>query len=461
MSVITRFAPSPTGYLHIGGARTALFNYLFAAHHGGKYLLRIEDTDKKRSTPEAVEAIHAGLRWLGLQGAEEALLQSSRQEQHQKAAFSMLERGSAYKCYLGTEELEAIRIKAKEDGVPVRSPWRDRTGRDRQDAPQDAPFTIRLKMPETGETVIEDMVQGRVTIRHDQLDDMILLRSDGSPTYMLAVVVDDHDMGITHVIRGDDHLNNAFRQYHIYQGLGWDVPVFGHIPLIHGSDGAKLSKRHGALGVDAYQEMGYLPEAMLNYLARLGWSHGDDELFSLQQAIDWFDGSHIGKSAARFDFDKLKSVNHHWMRQADPARLAEMVMDKSPAGVARTRGWLEAMMPLFTERAQTIPELVEMSKWLFCNGAPEIADEAQALLTQEAKSRLQAFCDFMADAPETFEAFELAFKEWMGDKGLKMKDIGLPLRAALTGTKTAPSIIDIIVILGREEVQRRIQEICK
>ena len=455
MSVITRFAPSPTGYLHIGGARTALFNYLFAAHHGGKYLLRIEDTDKKRSTPEAVEAIHAGLRWLGLQGAEEALLQSSRQEQHQKAAFAMLERGTAYKCYLGTEELEAIRIKAKEDGVPVRSPWRDKT-----DAPQDAPFTIRLKMPETGETVVEDMVQGRVTIRHDQLDDMILLRSDGSPTYMLAVVVDDHDMGITHVIRGDDHLNNAFRQYHIYQGLGWDVPVFGHIPLIHGPDGAKLSKRHGALGVDAYQEMGYLPEAMLNYLARLGWSHGDDELFSLQQAIDWFDGSHIGKSAARFDFDKLKSVNHHWMRQADPARLAEMVMEQSPAGVAQTRGWLEAMMSLFTERAQTIPELVEMSKWLFCAGAPEIADEAQALLTQEAKSRLQAFCDFMANAPENLAAFEPAFKEWMGDNGLKMKDIGLALRAALTGSKSAPSLTDILVVLGKAETVNRIEQVC-
>ena len=306
MSVITRFAPSPTGYLHIGGARTALFNYLFAAHHGGRYLLRIEDTDKKRSTPEAVQAIHDGLGWLGLQGDEPPVLQSERREAHNRAALEMLARGTAYKCFLKPEELDRLRAEAKEAGVPIQSPWRDR-----DDGPEDGAFTIRLKMPQTGQTVIEDMVQGEVTIQNNQLDDMILMRSDGTPTYMLAVVVDDHDMGISHVIRGDDHLNNAFRQHHIYQALGWDVPVFGHIPLIHGPDGAKLSKRHGALGVDAYQEMGYLPEAMVNYLARLGWSHGDDELFSLEQAVSWFDGSHIGKSPSRFDFDKLKSVNHH------------------------------------------------------------------------------------------------------------------------------------------------------
>ena len=277
MSVITRFAPSPTGYLHIGGARTALFNYLFAAHHGGRYLLRIEDTDKKRSTPEAVQAIHDGLGWLGLQGDEPPVLQSGRREAHNRAALEMLSRGTAYKCFLKPEELDRFRAEAKEAGMPVQSPWRDR-----DDGPEDDAFTIRLKMPQTGQTVIEDMVQGDVTIQNNQLDDMILMRSDGTPTYMLAVVVDDHDMGISHVIRGDDHLNNAFRQYHIYQALDWDVPVFGHIPLIHGPDGAKLSKRHGALGVDAYQEMGYLPEAMVNYLARLGWSHGDDELFSLR-----------------------------------------------------------------------------------------------------------------------------------------------------------------------------------
>ena len=456
MSVITRFAPSPTGYLHIGGARTALFNYLFAAHHGGRYLLRIEDTDKKRSTPEAVQAIHDGLSWLGLQGDEPAVLQSERSEAHRKAALEMLARGTAYKCFLSPEELDKLRAKAKEDGVPIQSPWRDR-----DDEPEDATFTIRLKMPQTGQTSIEDMVQGEVTIQNDRLDDMILMRSDGTPTYMLAVVVDDHDMGITHVIRGDDHLNNAFRQYHIYQALGWEAPVFGHIPLIHGPDGAKLSKRYGALGVDAYQEMGYLPEAMINYLARLGWSHGDDELFSLEQAISWFDGSHIGKSPSRFDFDKLKSVNHHWIRQTDPALLVEMVLASASAPAPQTEKWLTDLMPHFTERAQTIPELVEMTNWLFCEGAPEINTEAQALLDDAAQSKLQLFSEFMTHAPEDKADFDPAFKAWMADNGLKMKDIGLPLRAALTGTKTAPSILDIVLALGRDEVQKRIQDICK
>lgn len=456
MSVITRFAPSPTGYLHIGGARTALFNYLFAAHHGGRYLLRIEDTDKKRSTPEAVQAIHDGLGWLGLQGDEPPVLQSERREAHNRAALEMLARGTAYKCFLTPEELDRLRAEAKEAGVPIQSPWRDR-----DDGPEDGAFTIRLKMPQTGQTVIEDMVQGEVTIQNNQLDDMILMRSEGTPTYMLAVVVDDHDMGISHVIRGDDHLNNAFRQYHIYQALGWDVPVFGHIPLIHGPDGAKLSKRHGALGVDAYQEMGYLPEAMVNYLARLGWSHGDDELFSLKQAVSWFDGSHIGKSPSRFDFDKLKSVNHHWMRQADPDELVEMVLDTACPPAPQTKNWLTALMPHFTERAQTIPELTEMTTWLFCEGAPEVNPEAQAMLDDAAQLKLQLFSEFMAEAPEDKAEFDLAFKAWMTDNGLKLKDIGLPLRAALTGTKTAPSILDIVVTLGRDEVQKRIQEICK
>ena len=456
MSVITRFAPSPTGYLHIGGARTALFNYLFARNQGGKYLLRVEDTDKKRSTPEAVEAIYDGLNWLGLQGDGEVVLQSTQLEAHKKAAFDMLERGTAYKCYLTPDEVEALREQAKEAGIPVRSPWRDKN-----DAPENTPFTIRLKMPEGGETVIEDMVQGKVIIQNEKLDDMILLRSDGSPTYMLAVVVDDHDMGITHVLRGDDHLNNAFRQHHIYQALGWDVPIFGHIPLIHGADGAKLSKRHGALGVDAYREMGYLPEAMLNYLARLGWSHGDDELFSLKEAIEWFDGSHIGKSPSRFDFDKLKSVNHHWMRKADPAMLVEMVMEIAPDGGPKTKDWLASLMPLLSERAQTLPELAEMSSWLFCEGAPALNEDAKAILNEEAKNHLQNFATFMATAPENKLDFEPAFKDWMAENDLKMKDIGLPLRAALTGTKTAPSILDIVVTLGRDETQKRIQDICK
>lgn len=456
MSVITRFAPSPTGYLHIGGARTALFNYLFAAHHGGRYLLRIEDTDKKRSTPEAVQAIHDGLSWLGLQGEGEAVLQSQRIDRHSEAAHEMLARGTAYKCYLGPDELEELRAQAKETGLPVRSPWRNR-----QDGPKDIPFTIRLKMPETGETIIQDMVQGQVTIQNNQLDDMILLRSDGTPTYMLAVVVDDHDMHVSHVIRGDDHLNNAFRQYHIYQALGWDVPVFGHIPLIHGPDGAKLSKRHGALGVDAYKQMGYLPQAMLNYLARLGWSHGDDELFSIEQAISWFDGSHIGKSPARFDFDKLKSVNQHWMRNCPAEMLAEQLLAASAHSVPQTKDWLVGLMPVLTERAQTLNELAQMSSWLFVEASPTIDEEALALLDKDAKDRLQAFASFIATAPETKTEFDLAFKDWMVEQEIKMKDIGLPLRAALTGTKNAPSIIDIVLVLGREEVQKRIQAVCK
>ncbi len=456
MSVITRFAPSPTGYLHIGGARTALFNYLFARNQGGKYLLRIEDTDKKRSSPEAVQAIFDGLNWLGLQGDGKVVLQSTQIEAHKKAAFDMLERGTAYKCYLTRDEVEEARAQAKEKGIPVRSPWRNKC-----DPLKNNSFTIRLKMPEEGKTQIEDMVQGKVTIHNEKLDDMILMRSDGSPTYMLAVVVDDHNMGITHVLRGDDHLNNAFRQYHIYQALGWEVPIFGHIPLIHGADGAKLSKRHGALGVDAYRKMGYLPEALLNYLARLGWSHGNDELFSLDDAINWFDGRHIGKGPSRFDFDKLKSVNHHWIRQADPANLSEKVMEIAPDGGPRTKDWLTMLMPLFCERAQTLPELAEMSSWLFCEGAPALNEDARSILDVKAKKRLQNFALFMATAPDNKDDFEPAFKSWMAKNELKMRDIGLPLRAALTGTKTAPSILDIVVTLGRDETQKRIQDICK
>jgi glutamyl-tRNA synthetase len=456
MSVITRFAPSPTGFLHIGGARTALFNYLFAAHHGGQYLVRIEDTDKKRSTAEAITAIHEGLSWLGLEGTHPPILQSQQQARHVEVAHEMLARGAAYKCYLSPDEIDAIREQAKQDKTAFRSPWREPT----QNAP-DAEYTIRLKMPQTGETHITDMVQGEVTVQNNQLDDMILLRSDQTPTYMLAVVVDDHDMGITHVIRGDDHLNNAFRQFHIYQAAGWNIPEFGHIPLIHGADGAKLSKRHGALGVDAYNDQGYLPEAIINYLARLGWSHGDDELFSLDQAISWFDGQHIGKSPSRFDFDKLKSVNQHWMRQADSAKLAEMVIARAPHSAQNhTHNWLTQLMPLFCERAQTVNDLIEMTGWLFCEGAPEPNEEAQAVLDDVARTRLQQFSIFMEHAPTNRDDFDEAFKIWMASEALKMKDIGLPLRAALTGTKTAPSIIDIVLALGAKEVKKRIQDIC-
>jgi len=458
MSVITRFAPSPTGYLHIGGARTALFNYLFAAHHGGSYRLRIEDTDRKRSTAEAIDAIYDGLDWLGLTGDGPAALQSANAERHRQVALAMLERGTAYKCFLTPEDLEDLRQKAQSSGDPVRSPWRSRNG----DGPHGQPFTVRLRMPDTGQTEIADMVQGKVNVQNDQLDDLILLRSDATPTYMLAVVVDDHDMNISHIIRGDDHLNNAFRQYHIYQAAGWDVPVFGHIPLIHGPDGAKLSKRHGALGIDAWREMGYLPEAMVNYLARLGWSHGDDELFSLEQAVKWFDGTHIGRSPSRFDFDKLKSVNNHWLRNKQAGDLADLLISRrrDTAISAQTKKWLTALMPLLTQRAQTLTELDAMAAWLFHDGPPVIDEQAAVLLDDTAKDRLSSFYHFFRDAPLDAEAFQDAFAAWMTGEEIKMKDIGLPLRAALTGTKNAPSIIDILLVLGRKEVMTRLEAVC-
>ena len=371
--------------------------------------------------------------------------------------MQMLAAGTAYKCYLSESELEGIRAQAREQGRPVRSPWRDKN-----DTPSaDAPFVVRLKMPDEGETKLTDMVQGAVTVQNSSLDDLVLLRSDGSPTYMLAVVVDDHDMGITHVIRGDDHLNNAFRQYHIYKAAGWTAPAFGHIPLIHGPDGAKLSKRHGALGVDAYRDMGFLPEALVNYLSRLGWSHGDDELFSREEAISWFDGQHIGKAPARFDLDKLKAVNQHWLRQAAADDLAgQLLTIQGGTAAEQTRGWLTTLMPLFTERAQTLTELAEMTGWLFQSGAPGLTDEAAALLTDEAKQTLRKAASFFESAPAEPDAFDEAFKAWMDNEGLKMRDVGLPLRAALTGTKTAPSILDIVRGLGTQETIKRINQIC-
>ena len=324
MTVVCRFAPSPTGFLHIGGARTALFNWLFARHHGGKYLLRIEDTDRKRSTKEAIDAILDGLDWLGLDHDGEVVYQSHRAEAHAAAALRLLDEGKAYRCYASQEELEEMRATARAEGRPMRydGRWRDR---DPSEAPEGVDPVIRLKMPQSGETAIQDGVQGEVTVGNEQLDDMVLMRGDGSPTYMLSVVVDDHDMGITHVLRGDDHLTNAFRQHQLYKALDWKPPIFAHVPLIHGPDGAKLSKRHGALGVETYREMGYLPEALRNYLLRLGWGHGDDEVFSTEQAIEWFDFDGIGRSPARFDFAKLDHLNGHYLREADDARLADLV----------------------------------------------------------------------------------------------------------------------------------------
>ncbi len=460
MSVVTRFAPSPTGYLHIGGARTALFNYLFARHHGGEYLVRIEDTDKERSTDEAVTAIQDGLQWLGLTGDSDPVFQSHQVERHKEIADQLVESGSAYRCYLSDDELTALRDKARAEGLPLRSPWRGETTFPKI---PDAPFVVRLKMPETGETVIDDMVQGKVTVKHHQLDDLVLLRSDGTPTYMLAVVVDDHDMGITHILRGDDHLNNAFRQQKIYEALGWDVPKFGHIPLIHGPDGAKLSKRHGALGVDAYRDMGYLPEAMCNYLSRLGWSHGDDEIFSKDQAVAWFDGTAIGKAPSRFDFDKLAAINGQWMRNAEPALLATIIMqnytDPRPlSAFAEMR--LTALMPHLTERAKRLTDLQETIGYLMHDGVPKIDEATSAILDDAAKARLLDFAKDLEAAPSEIDAFKSFFQDWLAARSLKMKDMGLPLRAAVTGTKQSPSILDIIVTLGAPEVIKRIQEVC-
>ena len=455
MNVVTRFAPSPTGFLHIGGARTALFNWLFARHHGGTYLLRIEDTDRARSTAEAIEAIHDGLSWLGLEGDAPAVSQSAQAPRHAEVAMQLVEAGAAYRCYLSDSELESIREKARAEGKPVRSPWRDRTDR------PDAAFVVRMKMPNDGVMTIEDAVQGSVTVQHAQLDDMVILRADGSPTYMLAVVVDDHDMGVTHVIRGDDHLNNAFRQTMVYRGMGWDVPVFAHIPLIHGADGAKLSKRHGALGVDAYRDMGFLPDAMVNYLLRLGWSHGDEEIISREDAMAWFGLDRVGKAPARFDMDKLADINSHYLRAMDDGELwalvAPLVTPTSPNAEER----VTKLMPLLKERAKTHKDIAAAAGFLVHDGAPEIQEDATGLLDENAVANLHRLLGDLPDGPWETEALQTFLKEWLAENGLKMKDIGLPLRAALTGTKQSPSIVDVMAALGPKEAVDRIRKTCK
>ena len=455
MNVVTRFAPSPTGFLHIGGARTALFNWLFARHHGGRYLLRIEDTDRKRSTDEAIDAIYDGLAWLGLEGDEPAISQSARAARHAEVAAELQARGGAYRCYLSESELSALRDEAHATGRPVRSPWRDRSDM------IDAPYVVRVRMPDTGETTIHDAVQGVVTVQNRTLDDMVILRADGTPTYMLAVVVDDHDMDVTHVIRGDDHLNNAFRQTMVYQGMGWDVPVFAHIPLIHGADGAKLSKRHGALGVDAYRDMGFLPDAMVNYLLRLGWSHGDEDIISRDDAISRFDLSRVGRSPARFDIDKLSDINSHYLRDMSADAVWDLVSPhvETTSPAARTR--VVGMMPLLTERAQTHLEIADKIGYLVRDGAPRIDDEAAGILDPDAMARLLRLVDDLPDDPWSPEALQPFLAEWLAGNNLKMRDIGLPLRAALTGTRQSPSITDVMAALGRGETEKRIRETCK
>ncbi len=453
--VVTRFAPSPTGYLHIGGARTALFNWLFARHHGGKYLLRIEDTDRARSTDAAIAAIHDGLEWLGLGGDEPATYQFARSARHAEVAQALLDSGKAYRCYLTQEELAERREKAQAERRPFRidSEWRDA---DPASAPAGQPSVVRIKARREGETVIEDLVQGSVTVSNAEIDDFVLLRSDGTPTYMLAVVVDDHDMGVTHVIRGDDHLNNAFRQLAIIKGMGWPEPAYGHVPLIHGADGAKLSKRHGALGVDAYRdEMGILPEALFNYLLRLGWGHGDDELISREQAIEWFDIGHVGKSPARFDLAKLQNLNGHYLREADDERLAELVAGRMAGDP--DRALLARAMPVLKVRAKDINELVEGAAFLFARRPLEISEKAQALLTAESRNLLGQICNRLGGESDwTSEKLEASLKTMAEQLGLGLGKLAQPLRAALTGQTTSPGIFDVLVLLGRDESLARI-----
>ena len=453
MNIVTRFAPSPTGFLHIGGARTALFNFLFARHHGGRYLLRVEDTDKERSTTEAIAAIHEGLKWLGLEGDDEPIYQSRRAERHTEIAENLLAKGHAYRCYLTPDELQSLRETARESGKKIINPWRDS---DAQPAP-DHPFTVRLKMPTDGSTTINDAVQGKVTVQHDQLDDLVMLRSDGTPTYMLAVVVDDHDMQVSHVIRGDDHLNNAFRQMKIIEAMDWPLPTYAHIPLIHGSDGAKLSKRHGALSVMAYAEMGYLPEAMNNYLLRLGWGHGDDEIINRKQAIEWFDLKGVGQAAARFDGEKLASLNNTYLRAMPNDALAALIMDSANVSSPVAASRVENIGALFAERAQTINELVESMGFILDDGVPSVADDARRLLDPLACARLLK----MADALPFGDDFRPWLNNWLEAEGLKMRDIGPALRAAVTGRKQTPDIMEICTALGSDAIGERIQKNCQ
>jgi glutamyl-tRNA synthetase len=454
--VVTRFAPSPTGFLHIGGARTALFNWLYARHHGGKFLLRIEDTDKVRSTKEAIDAILDGMHWLGLDWDGHEYYQSQFWARHAEIAHRLLDRGAAYRCYMTQEELTAQREQAQRERRPFRidSPWREVS-----ESQKDKPFVIRLKAPREGETVIDDCVQGHVTVQNSEIDDFILLRSDGSPTYMLAVVVDDHDMGVTHVIRGDDHLNNAFRQLAIIRSMGWPEPTYAHVPLIHGPDGAKLSKRHGALGVDAYRdELGMLPEAVFNYLLRLGWGHGDDEIISRDQAIAWFGLDHVGKSPSRFDFKKLENLNGHYIREADDRRLADLVRPRLGLSEEQ-RALLVQAMPELKARAHTVNELAEGAGFLFATRPLDIDEGAASLLTPEARGLLGAAHRALGALAEwDAGSLEAAIREVAEGAGVKLGQLAQPLRAALTGRTTSPGIFDVLALLGREESLARIAD---
>ncbi len=459
--VVTRFAPSPTGFLHIGGARTALFNWLYARGRGGKFLLRIEDTDRARSTDAATQAILDGMAWLGLDHDGEVISQAARADRHAEVARQLLDEGKAYKCFSTQEEIQEFRDAARAEGRSTlfQSPWRDA---DSSTHP-DAPYVIRIKAPRDGQTVIRDRVQGDVTIGNDQLDDMVLLRSDGTPVYMLAVVVDDHDMGVTHVIRGDDHLNNAARQMLIYDAMGWDMPVWAHIPLIHGPDGKKLSKRHGALGVDEYQKMGYPAAGMRNYLARLGWSHGDDEFFTDAQAKEWFDLDGIGKSPARFDFKKLENLCGQHIAAADDAALLHelqaflRVTEQNPLPADKAT-LVEAAMYCLKDRAKTFPELIEKAEFALADRPIHPDDKAAKALDDVSRGILKELTPHLQNASWTRDALEAVATEFSEARGMKFGKLAGPLRAALAGRSATPSVFDMMLVLGRDETVARIAD---
>lgn len=459
--VVTRFAPSPTGFLHIGGARTALFNWLYARSRGGQFLLRIEDTDRARSTPEATQAILDGLAWLGLDHDGDAISQFDRADRHTHVAQTLLDQGKAYKCFATQDEIAAFREEARAEGRSTlfRSPWRDAEA----ETHPDRPFVVRIKAPQAGQTIICDEVQGTVTIRNDQLDDMVLLRGDGTPVYMLAVVVDDHDMGVTHVIRGDDHLNNAARQMMIYDAMGWDVPVWAHIPLIHGPDGKKLSKRHGALGAQEYQAMGYPAAGMRNYLARLGWSHGDDEFFSDAQAREWFDMDGIGKSPARFDVKKLENLCGQHMAQSDDAALQQEIItymraaDLPVLNDAKQAGLLAAL-PFVKERSKIFPELIEKSQFILSDRPIQPDEKASKSLNPVSRGILKQLTPHLQTVTWDRDSLEATLNEFAAAQDTKFGKLAGPLRAALAGRAVTPSVFDMMLVLGRQETLARLED---
>jgi len=461
--VITRFAPSPTGFLHIGGARTALFNWLYAKANNGKMLLRIEDTDRERSTEEAIIAIKDGLSWLGLEWDGDAVSQYERADRHREVAHQMVEAGTAYRCYCTAEELETMREKARTEG---RNPMYDGTWRDRTDQP-DLPFVIRLKTPHDGETIVHDQVQGEVKFPNKDLDDLILLRSDSNPTYMLAVVVDDHDMGVTHIIRGDDHLTNAARQSIIFNAMNWDVPVMAHIPLIHGTDGAKLSKRHGAIGAEAYRAMGYLPEGLRNYLVRLGWAHGNDEIMSTEQLIEWFGFDGMNKGASRFDFTKLEAINAHYIKNSDDTALLaeiESVLHELEGGEFIRDNMTPERQEIFTaaisslkERAKTLTQIVQGAKFIFEDLPLEMEEKASALLDEDGLSVIRSITpDFAAINDWNHDTIAETIKNFAEKHDLKLGKVAQPIRAALTGKNTSPGAFDVLTFLGKKEAINRL-----